>query len=182
MKKYSSAPSEVADRVAHLIKLFNRDLLDAGVKIDLLSVTNDDEEAVPLTLHGYPCQAVVRIINSKDRAKGCGDAEIVIDEANYLTLTDAERDALCDHELHHLEVCKTKKGRLILDENRRPKLKMKKHDVQIGWFETIAIRHGAASAECKQAARVLTGGAQSFFAFFKIEHKDKPAAKRIGGS
>ena len=77
-KAYSQAPDECTDRVKHLIKLFHPALKDAGLKIDLISVTNDDPDADALTHGGYPAYAVVRIIDSKGRTMGRGDAEIVI--------------------------------------------------------------------------------------------------------
>lgn len=170
-KVFSKAPDECHDRVKHLIKLFRPDLRDAGLRIDLISVTNDDPEGEALTHQGYPAYAVVRAIDSKGRTMGRGDAEIVIDEAKYITMTDAQKDALLDHEIHHIELKLNKKGRVKLDENGRPKIGMRKHDVQIGWFEEIAKRHGQASIECKQATQIFLSGAQTFFAFVGDEQK-----------
>lgn len=165
MKSYSKAPEECSDRVAHLITLFHPGLRDAGLRIDLISVANDDPDAHALTLNGYPCAAVVRIIDPKGRTMGRGDAEIVIDEARYLPMTDPEKDALLDHEIYHIELQLGKNDRVKLDENGRPKLKLRKHDYQFGWFEEIAKRHAAASMEIKQATRLFLAEKQTFFAF-----------------
>jgi hypothetical protein len=174
MKSYSSVPDECTDRVAHLMQCFHRPLIEAGMKIDLISVATDGDEPA-LKLHGYPCAEVVRIVGLKDRSKGHGDAEIVIDEERYQAMSDPERDAVLDHELYHIELniaeeAKTKGGviipkHVVLDAHGRPKLKLRKHDVQTGWFSEIAERHGAASQECKQAAQLVLVGRQTYFAF-----------------
>lgn len=177
MKSYSKAPEECTDRVKHLIKCFYRDLYDAGLRVDILSVTNDDPDAAPLTHQGYKAAAVIRVLDSKARAKGAGDVEIVIDEAHYLTLNDAQKDALLDHEIHHVELRTNKKGRVKLDEHGRPKCGMRKHDYQFGWFTAIAARHGAAAMEVKQATQLFLREKQTFFAFV-----DNPAALPSGES
>jgi len=162
---YSLAPDEAVERVAHLVKCFHQPLLEAGVKIDVLTVADEEGESC-LKLHGNPAYAVAKIVSSKDRVKGAGDCEIVIDEPSYTTLSDASKDALLDHEIHHFELkIKAKTGRVKLDENGRPKLGIRKHDHDFGWFTLIAKRHGAASIECRQATDLLRGGRQTYFAF-----------------
>lgn len=164
-KTYSRAPDEVTDRVAHLIKCFYPALRAAGVKIDLLSVSTDSEDAHALTHAGYPAYAVVRAVGIKERAKGAGDAEITIDEARYITMTSEEKDALLDHEIHHIELKMSKTGMVKLDCRGRPKLGMKKHDYQFGWFREIAERHGRASIEVKQATILFLREKQVLFDF-----------------
>jgi hypothetical protein len=165
MKQYSKAPSEIHDRVKHLIKCFHSELHDAGLRVDILSVSDDDPDGTPLTLNGYSCYATVKVLDSKQRAKGAGDVEIVIDEAAYLTMPDPRKDALLDHELYHVELRKNKKGRVKLDEHGRPKCGMRKHDYQFGWFTEIATRHGAAAIEVKQATQMFLAEKQTLFAF-----------------
>lgn len=165
-KVYSKAPSGVAERVAHLLKVFHRPLHDAGLRVDLVSVAdNDPDNDAPLKLNGYPCAAVVRVIGLKDRSKGAGDVEVVIDEARYIQMNDGEKDALLDHELEHIELQLKKNGRVAIDACGRPKCKMRLHDVQFGWFRSIAERHGIASHECKQATKLYLNHTQTFFAF-----------------
>jgi hypothetical protein len=173
MKQYSKAPDEVTERAAHLVKLFHTPLRDAGLRVDLISVTSDDPDSPALTHQGYPAAAVVRAVDSKGRTMGRGDAEIVIDEAHYLTMTDAQKDALIDHELYHIELkVSNKTGRVKLDEHGRPKLRMRKHDFQAGWFHEIAQRHGAASLECQQAANLVLTCKQIYFEFALTPPKD----------
>lgn len=173
MKTYSKSPSEVAERTASLIKKFHPDLSNAGVKIDLLSVVNDEEGEPALMLRGHVCHAIVKIVGVKDRAKGVGDAEIIIDEESYQNMKDETKDALIDHELYHLEVVRSKHGTPKKDCQGRPKLKMRLHDVEYGWFNEIAKRHGSASIECQQATRLYLSHKQTYFTF-ALKMKDSP--------
>lgn len=150
MKHYTPASDDVQGRALALIRRFHPDLEQVRIRIDFIFVSNDTEDAPALTLGGYPCQAVVKIIGPKERAMERGDAEIVIDEENWNELNDAEKDALLDHELYHLEVAKNKSKKPKFDSCGRPVLKMRKHDRQFGWFDAIAARHGKASLEVKQ--------------------------------
>ncbi len=166
-KIYAPAPSGVAERVAHLVKVFHSDLHNAGIKVDLISVADDDPDVEDaLKVRGIPAYACVRVVDIKGRTMGRGDAEIVLDEGKWLTLPDATRDAVLDHEIEHLELQvnpKSKKPKL--DCRGRPKLKIKLHDAEFGWFNSIARRHGAASIECRQASLLFLTHTQTFFAF-----------------
>lgn len=178
-KIYSAAPSGVPERVAHIMQLFHRPLFDAGVKVDVLSVADTDPECEhALKLRGVPAYAIVRILDIKQRTKGHGDAEIIIDEGAWLMQSDATKDAIIDHELEHLEVIlhpKTKRVRL--DCAGRPRMKMRLHDAEFGWFQSVAERHGAASIECKQATKLFLNHTQTFFAFvISVEPKQLAAA------
>lgn len=165
-KIFAKAPSGTAERIAHVMKCFHPELFAAGVTIDLLSVADDDPECESaLKVRGIPAYACVKINDVKARTLGQGDATIQIDEAKWLTLPDATKDSICDHELQHLEVVRDKKGRPKLDCAGRPKLKMRMHEIEFGWFACVAARHGSASIECKQAANLLLTNTQTLFVF-----------------
>jgi hypothetical protein len=165
MKTYDQAPDEVRERVTVLMKRFHPDLEFVQLRVDLLMASTDAEDAHAVTLGGYPCLAVVKIVGPKERAKGCGDAEIVIDRDAYEAMTEKQRDALLDHELYHLEITRDKLGRPKRDDHQRPKLKMRKHDFQFGWFAEIARRHQENSFEVKQARAFAEEHSQLFFGF-----------------
>jgi hypothetical protein len=59
-------------------------------------------------------------------------------------MSDAERLALLDHELTHVEV---------VYEVRPRKLRTRHHDRTYGWFDEVAQKHGEASQEVQQARR-----------------------------
>lgn len=152
---YSKAPQDIADRARPLIEKNHFELFQFKLQIDFIfaraTVDTDGMPTGPAVKHGgYPADAVARILTTKDRVMGRGDCEIVIDEDRWMLLTDEEKDALLDHELEHFQIAKDKEGQPKLDDIHRPKLKMKKHDHQFGWFDNIARRHGLASGEVRQ--------------------------------
>jgi hypothetical protein len=152
---YEKADQEVIDRVAALIEKNHFNLKNLEVRIDLIfavaTVDDAGEPTGPAVSHqGYPAYAISRILNSKDRIMGRGDCEIVIDNDKYPMMSDAERDALLDHELEHFQLKTDRNKNPTFDDLHRPKLRLKKHDFQVGWFHNIAQRHGLAAIETKQ--------------------------------
>ena len=114
-------------------------------------------------LHGIPCYAVVKIIGATDRALGGKDARITIDKAKWEEMPTAERRALLDHELEHLMAVRDDAGFMKLDAYERPKLRMRHHDRDYGWFDSIAERHGDHSIEVQQAHQLAAEGRTIYF-------------------
>lgn len=175
---YSKAPDDLIQMVRETMHAYCLDLETAQVRVDVLTIASSDEanEEPVLKLHGYPCAAVVRILGPKDRAKGLGDAEIVIDEIQWKELPRATQFALLHHELHHLELVRNPKGKVKHDEYRRPKLKMRLHDRQFGWFDEVARIHGKASMEVRQSTALVLSGKQTYFAFALAGEAEAEAA------
>ena len=168
MKVYDKCPQSVHDRVAALVAQYHPELKVAEVTFDLMFIarSDDDEGTKPvLTLHGVPALAIARIVPSKERAKGCGDAEILIDRDRYTNMPARKQDALLDHELQHFEVQHDKDGGIKTDDQHRPKLKTRPHDYDFGWFECIARRHGVNSIEVQQARMMYEESGQTLFPF-----------------
>lgn len=165
MKTYSPASEDVERTIERVRLEYHAPDLD-GVTIAALFVY-DMEASEPVLMHGgYPAQATVRITPVKDRALGMADAVIVIDRSNWLTLTMAQRDALIDHEITHLERAVDKDTELPLcDAVDRPRLKMRRHDRHYGWFDAVAERHGKASAEVRQAVALIESTGQLYWDF-----------------
>ena len=159
-KVYSPADDEVF-ALAKAIRKEHHPMLDkAKVTIDILFV---ESESVPvLSQHGAAAYAIVRIVAGKERAAGRSDAEIVIDKEAWLAMEVETQKALLDHELHHLIVVQ-KDEEIQWDAQERPKLKLRKHDFQVGWFHAIANRHGKHSIEVMQAHRLATEYGQLYF-------------------
>lgn len=161
---YKRAPEEVYKIARELIEKHHPNTDKAGVKFDILFATSDSGHA--LKCHGWPANAVVRIVGPVERAKGAGDAEIRIDADIWESLTEAEQAALVDHELYHvMPVLDDASGEWKRDAYDRPKLKMRPHDMQVGWFTEIANRHGESSMERKQAREIFAKDGQAFFPF-----------------
>jgi hypothetical protein len=180
MKIYSQAPDVTG--CIEKIQAAHHDGLE-GVTVSALFVF-DDESAVSVLKHqSYPAGAVVRITPLKDRALGMADATIVVDRCGWLSLSARQRDALIDHELTHLEV-KTDEPDgsddpvRVFDGLGRPKLLMRRHDHQFGWFDEVAQRHGEASAEVRQSRRLLESSVGQLY--FDFEPRDAVPPKHKG--
>lgn len=153
----------IDDTIADLIetKTYHRELHVAGVTVQVLFHFDDR----PLLVRGWPAHAYVKVTNLKERALDQKDATIVVCKASWDQMDDRKRIALVDHELYHLQVCKDPEGRLKTDDLNRPKLRLRKHDIEVGWFVEIAKEHGPDSIECEQANGMVLKYRQSLFAF-----------------
>lgn len=162
---YEAAKQDVTDMMREAADLWHGNLVKAEVSITVLMAYNEDGPAVKL--HGYPCAATVKINSLKDRVEGKGDATITIDAREWEMLTDAERAALLDHELEHLELVMEKGSQTVwkVDDHGRPKLRMKLHDWQLGGFDSIAARHREHALEVQQFRHVAEAKQQLLFEF-----------------
>lgn len=152
MPRFERAPAEVGQIVDRMMDRYHPQLRDAGVTITCLMAfpttdKNGDNSGPPLKHQGYPALAIVKVIGLKERTDGRSDAEICIDGDAWMLRSEAEKDALVDHELEHLELKTDKNGALVRDDLERPKLKIRRHDFQAGFFDSIVRRHGRAAPE-----------------------------------
>lgn len=154
MSTYQLAQKSIADQVKKCLEQYHGALFDAGVAIDVLMAyaskdANGDPVGPAVTLGGYPCVGKIKVIGLKDRAAGRADAELILDGDQWLAFSDEEQAAIIDHELTHLELQVDDSG-LRRDDLERPKLRIRKHDHQFGWFDEVARRHGQDAIEWKQ--------------------------------
>ena len=170
MSTYSKAKPEVREMAEQIIGEFisHKPLSEANVKIDFLmayaDVSEDGEsKGHALTKNGIKALGITRKLSLKDRAMNRGDAEVCLDGDWWEEATEGQRRALLDHEIHHLEVKVDEEGVVIRDDLKRPKLRLRKHDVEVGWFAIIAGRHGSNSIEIQQAKSVMDSYGQLFW-------------------
>jgi len=170
MSTYAKAPPEVREMAEKILEEFisYKPIVEAKVKIDFLfafAEVGEDEESKghALTKHGIRALGITRKLGIKDRVMGRGDAEVCLDGDWWEDATPARRRALLDHELHHLEVKLDEDGVVIRDDLKRPKFKLRKHDVEVGWFALVAGRHGSNSLEIEQAKLVMDSYGQLFW-------------------
>lgn len=128
------------------------------VRIDFLFAygeRDDDGNLVgdALTHRGLKALGICSKVSLKDRAKGLGEAEIRIDGDWWEQAEEDQKRALLDHEMTHIQVL-LDGGIPKLDRDGRPKIKMRKHDVEVGWFASVAKRHSVASQERIQAKAI----------------------------
>lgn len=143
-------------------------ILKVGVRIDLvfayaLKDANGDPKGCALKKNGVRAFGITRIIPVKDRAQGRGDVEIALDGDFWSFADPAKQTALLDHELYHIIVVTDNDGNIQYDSHSRPKIRMRQHDVDIGWFKDIAQRHGINSLEQIQAKMIMDKHGQFFW-------------------
>ena len=162
MALYAPGSDELVEQVEAVAAEYHKRLVDAGLAIDVLEVRpKTDEAGFPieeraLKVSGYPCYATIQILGPKDRGAGRGDVLLCIDAYQWPELSEATQVSILDHELTHLELVTDSEGTVKLDDYERPKLKIRLHDWQCGWFADVAKRHGVASIECQQAHDLVT--------------------------
>ena len=154
---------------------------------------------------GYPAAGKVEIVPMKrralrttgDRPHTPGDAIITLDASTWEELDDAEREALIDHELEHLAIVaapKTSATGLVeidptsapdnekflgvprYDDLGRPKLRLRKHDWQLGGFRSIAARHGANALDVQAVHACRDEAGQWFWDFERAPSKERARA------
>jgi hypothetical protein len=170
MSTYQKANPEVRDMADSLLEEFTtyKPLLEAKVKIDFMFAyaergEDDQPKGFALTRRGVRVLGITRKLGIKDRVMGRGDCEVCLDGDWWESETPLRRRALLDHELHHLEVVTDADGVVIRDDLKRPKLKLRKHDIEVGWFAIVAGRHGSASIEMEQAKSIMDSYGQLFW-------------------
>lgn len=169
VKARSGGPEDTQLREVQVA--YHPELDSHGVRVGLEFASVSDESRAKgrgaVRLHGRNCHAVVRITNERERRYGAPDAVVTFDRHSWDANGADWRDAVLDHELTHLEIATAPDGTAKLDRQLRPKLKMRLHDVEVGWFREVAARHGLASEEVRQVRSMLAAevNTQSLFSF-----------------
>lgn len=146
---YRPAPKEVGKLLDLVMSDDFPELAEVGVTV-LLQFA-DNEEPPALKLHGYPCFAIVRVVNLKDRAAGLADCRIAIDAGAWEEHDDDDwRKALLSHEMEHVELVRDAQGKVKEDALGRPKLKLRPHDFNVGGFDRTIEKYGRQAIEATQ--------------------------------
>lgn len=173
MPTFQRCDKSVNEMADELLAKFETHALvkDAKVKIDFVFAYPDvdkygEPKGCALQKNGHRALGITRKISLKDRALGRGDAEIALDGEWWNDASERAKRALLDHELHHIAVKTHSDGAVQRDDLQRPKLDMRKHDIEIGWFHIIAERHGDFSMERCQAKLIVDKYGQYYFPNF----------------
>ena len=154
MAWYQKADDELYNEVASVMRQYHLPLVDSGVHVDVIIARSEDTP--PIVVRGIECAATVRITSTRERALGIGDAVITINGELMPTWSTRQLHAVIDHELTHLELKMDKKtGQPKVDDQDRPMLKIRLHDREFGWFDSVATRWGADSFENSQARDLI---------------------------
>lgn len=151
---YERASDETQRLINRVLIEHHGELHDAGVRIDALMACKIDretgEQSQALKDRNYPIAAKIQVTSYADRVRGIADAKLTIDAYAWSRLPETRREALIDHELEHLDVVIDKEGQIKRDDLGRPKLKIRPHDFELGWFTAVAERHGEAAIEVRE--------------------------------
>lgn len=167
-KFFTLATPATHELCQQLVELYHKDLDSAAAKVDIVMAFRDpDGEAPAMEKDGHRILGQASTIKLKDRVKGMGDCEIMLDGDAWDGLPDKQKAALMDHELEHFEVKRDKVGDFIMDDLNRPVIKIRNHDRSFGWFDTIAMRHRSDSMEVHQLRKLFTEEGQVYLPFIK---------------
>lgn len=90
--------------------------------------------------HGRLTLGMAVRVDDRNYVYGGRDVMIEIGKDTWDQLSTDERQIVLDHELHHIQVELDEKGSTVLDKNGRPKVFLKRHDVEE--FYSILERYG----------------------------------------
>jgi hypothetical protein len=169
-KYFALATPATNDLCRKLIYLCHADLDSTAAKVDVvMAYRAPDSEEPAMVERGHRILGKASITKLKDRVKGMGDAEILLDGDMWEELLEKQKAALLDHELYHLEVKRDKTGEFVFDDLNRPLLKIREHDREFGWFDVIAQRHRGESTEIHQLQRLFAEAGQIYLPFVNPE-------------
>ena len=169
MSWYSIANEEVNLTIQKVMKENHGDLHAAGVTITALIARS--EEGPAIKVRGSEAAGSIRITKLTERTCGLGDALMILDGESMIAWSSKRLQAVIDHELRHLMLAKSKKtGQIQLDDEGRPKLRIRPHDFEFGWFARTAELYGEESYEVSQAREIVAAQfVQNFLPGFEID-------------
>jgi len=176
---FAKASEEVESLGKALAINYHLDLESARVKIDYVFAFRDPETEEPALMQkGHRVLGVPSIVNLKNRAKGMGDCEVVLDGDAWNDMTEDQRKAILDHELEHFEVKREKKtGDFLFDDLMRPLLRLRNHDREFGFFDNIASRHGNGSFEIQGLRKMFSEAGGAYLPHLRNQLPDSMTAK-----
>jgi len=150
MAFYKLPPEDVTDLVNEVIHAHHPRLVENEVTVDVL-MAFASENGFAILVRGVPAYASAKIIRHMDRVAGFGDCRITIDGDQWPHFPVETQRAIIDHELTHFELQRDKRtDKVKIDETGRPKLRMRQHDHDLGWYDEVVQRHGNYSIEAMQ--------------------------------
>lgn len=155
MSWYAIANEEINLTIQKVMKENHQELFNEGVTITALIARSENGPAI--TVRGCEAAGCIRITKLAERTLGLGDAVMILDGERLDAWTSKRLQAVIDHELRHLVLAKSKKtGQVQRDDQDRPKLKIRPHDFEFGWFARTAELYGEDSYEVSQAREIVS--------------------------
>ncbi len=132
-RTFREASTEVVALVGSVMREHFDQLVQAGVTVRTImahaGVDDDGEPKGPaIQKDGHAVAGRTKIVSLKDRVAGLDDAVMELDGDRWPEWQEMFQRSVIWHELNHLEL----KGKI--DDAGRPKMKLRKHDIQLGVF------------------------------------------------
>lgn len=167
-KTYHRASAADRDFLEDQMGKYHEHLGELDVRIGMRMVhaarSETGEIKQPALMHaGHRALALVRLVKARERVFCDQDAIIDIDADEWEEMDDAEKAALVDHELCHLELVRDKEGNIATDDDARPVLRLKPDEIYFTGFYAVLRRHGTASCEYKSLDSIKRLGDQLLF-------------------
>ena len=178
-KKADEQSRKLFDRAT---KNWHPEIVAANLRVALIFVepacNKDGEPSAPaITTAGMRVAAKTRCVTRKRRVYNPHDVEIEIDALLWGQLSEQERLALLDHELHHVEVFKSKSGAFLTENDDRPVVRLFKDDYMLTGFVAVAKRHGESSLEVKAMKILWDSCGQALFPWANPQTRKTRASK-----
>ena len=147
-KFYTLATPDTVKLCEGVIKKYHPELDTTGAKVDLLMVFRaPDSESPAMEEQRIRVFSKSSVVKLKDRVKGMGDCEIILDGDAWGEKSPQEKIAILDHALASFEVKRDKNGDFIWDDLNRPVIKIKPYSHVIRWHAEVASRQRNYSLE-----------------------------------
>lgn len=154
MSWFSIANEEINLTIQKVMKENHGDLHAEGVTITAIIARS--EEGPAIKVRGCEAAGCIRITKLMERTLGLGDAVMILDGERLDAWSSKRLQAVIDHELRHLMLKPCKKtGGFQRDDEGRPKLRIRPHDFEFGWFARTAELYGEESYEVSQAREIV---------------------------
>jgi hypothetical protein len=175
-KEYSKAPDQIVAMVSQLLHRYYSELVEVNFDIAVVieSSYKDDELCQGLALHGMDCAATISKISAKNRLYNPADALITLD-GFWLDQhpEDADRLAVLDHEIRHIQL-NMKKEAVVIGEDGRPKFKLRPDELYFTGFLNVVERHGMAAGEASDALEIAGQVRQALRIYEERNGSDAP--------
>lgn len=161
MTTYQLPDPDIRILVNETLAANHPDLQECGLIVGVLMATNPDGPAIKNG--GHPALACVKVVSLKDRVTKGYDVEILIDQHGWDELNAAQKIAVVDHELTHVnrvpntpKAMKSGEAAWKIDDIGRPKVKLRKGDWMPGdGFSEVVSRHGENAVEFLNISRAM---------------------------
>lgn len=177
MNTHKPAGLDIARRIKRLLNKHHDDLARSRARIDAIFVTTDGEDGAPVKEKGIVSVVSPTIVPARYRGGMKADAVLLIDKEAFDELPVKQQDAWLDHGLQHLQPS-MKEDTVATDGNERPKLRLRAHDVTLGFFSVIAQRHGDNSPEVMAAKALVEHSKDVFLPGLDISPKPLPGQRK----